>query len=57
MKRRRRFSGDLKAKVALEALRGDRTVLFVKKRRLLPRSSRKLIVLIHLLTFAKVVES
>ena len=23
MKRRRRFSGDLKAKVALEALRGD----------------------------------
>ena len=26
MKRRRRFSGDLKAKVALEALRGDRTL-------------------------------
>ena len=25
MRRRRRFSGDLKAKVALEALRGDRT--------------------------------
>ena len=26
MRRRRRFSGDLKAKVALEALRGDRTL-------------------------------
>ena len=26
MKRRRRYSGDLKAKVALEALRGDRTL-------------------------------
>ena len=26
MRRRRRFSDDLKAKVALEALRGDRTL-------------------------------
>ena len=26
MRRRRRFSGDLKTKVALEALRGDRTL-------------------------------
>ena len=26
MRRRRRFSGDLKAKVALEAFRGDRTL-------------------------------
>ena len=26
MRRRRRFSGDLKAKVALEALRGERTL-------------------------------
>ena len=26
MRRRRRFSGDLKAEVALEALRGDRTL-------------------------------
>ena len=26
MRRRRRFSGDLKAKLALEALRGDRTL-------------------------------
>ena len=26
MRRRRRFSGDLKAKVALEALRGDRAL-------------------------------
>ena len=26
MRRRRRFSGDLKAKVALEALQGDRTL-------------------------------
>ena len=34
MRRRRRFSGDLKAKVALEALRGDRTL------QRLPRSTQ-----------------
>ncbi len=33
MRRRRRFSGDLKAKVALEALRGDRTLQEIASKR------------------------
>ncbi len=36
MRRRRRFSGDLKAKVALEALRGDRTLQEISKHQVHP---------------------